>query len=155
MALNYATAIDAILGTIKVAWDASTPAITGGAAPTLVYESSEPDLKPHPKDSTLPWARVVVRHADTTKVALGMVSSAARYRRPGMAWMQVFVPANSAKDWFLAQQLAMAAQTAFEGKRTAGSDGVLFTSASIHEVPREAAWFRFDVKVVFYWDQIR
>lgn len=154
MALNYATAIDAILGTFKVAWDANTPALTGALAPVIVYESSEPDLKPHPKDSTLPWARAVVRHADTSKVTLASDTGTARYRRPGLAWVQIFVPANSAKDWFLAQSLAMAAQAAFEGKRSPG-DGVLFTAASIHEVPREAAWFRFDVKVGFYWDQVR
>lgn len=154
MALDYGTATDAILGRFKETMDAASPILNGGDPLVLVFEPSEQDLAPHPKDSDIAWARAVVRHADASKATLANSAGVARYRRVGKLWVQIFVPAHGAKDWTKAQQLAMVAQAGFEGKRTAG-DGVLFLSSSITEVPRDGAYYRFDLKVVFTWDQIR
>lgn len=154
MALDYEAAVDAVLGQFKTVMDAGSPALNGAVALPLVFESTEPDLVTHPKDSGIAWARAVVRHADARKVTLSKAVGTARYRRQGMMWAQIFVPAKSAKDWTKAQRLAIVAQAGFEGTRTPG-DGVLFTSSSIVEVPRDGANFRFDLKVMFYWDQIR
>lgn len=155
MAFDYVQAVDAILGTIKVAWDAGTPALTGGPVPQLVFESLENDLKPHPRDGTLPWARAVVRHADASKITLNNDVGTARYRRIGVAWVQVFVPATSAKEWTLGQQLAMVAQNAYEGKRAGEGKSVVFTKVSIQDRPKDGAFYVFDVKANFYWDQIK
>lgn len=154
MALDYEAAVDAVLTRFKTTMDAGSPALNGAVALPLVFEQTETDMTPHPKDSGIAWARAVVRHADAVKATLANAAGNARYRRMGMMWAQIFVPGIGAKDWTKAQRLAMVAQTGFEGKRTAG-DGVLFTSASIVEVPRDGAYFRFDLKVMFYWDQIR
>lgn len=155
MALDYETATDAILTMFRVTMNAGSPALNGAVALPLVFEQTEPDLTQHPKDSGVAWARAVVRHADAQKVTLRSNSNGARYRRVGLLWVQIFVPAHSPKDWTKAQRLAMVAQAGFEGARTPGGDGVVFQSASIIEVPRDGASFRFDLKVAFTWDELR
>lgn len=153
MALTYEAAVDAILGRLKTKWDADTPALTGSSAPALVYEQKEQDLKPHPRDTGAPWARAVVRHFDAKKVTLNCEAGTARYRRWGVAWVQVFVPSKmGAPGWTLAQRLAMTAQSAYEGQR---EQGVVFTESIIIEKPKDGALFAFDVKTSFYWDEIR
>lgn len=154
MALDYETATDAVLARLKEVMDAGSPDLNDAVPLTLVFEPTEPDMAPHPKDSDAAWARAVVRHADAHKATLASASGSSRYRRQGMLWVQIFVPAHSAKDWTKSQRLAMIVQAGFEGTRTPG-DGVLFVTSSIIEVPRDGAYFRFDVKVTFYWDQIR
>lgn len=156
MAIDYVGAEDAILGTLKTQWDSDTPALMppGQPEPQLVYEAEEQDLKPHPRDGTVAWARVVVRHSDASKVTLNSSFSNARYRRVGIVWIQVFAPANDATGRTLGQRLAMVAQKAYEGKRAANGE-VVFTKAAISERLKDGPWFLFDVKVSFYWDQIR
>lgn len=156
MATTLDTAVDAILSTFKVRWDTDTPAITGGDVPLVCYEATEEDLKTHPKDSTLPWARLVIRHANGPgKVTLNNAAGCARYRRTGIVWVQVFTPSGSPPNWLLCQKLARVAQDAYEGKRAAEGNSVVFTKATIIDKPKENAWFRYDVKVEFYWDEIK
>lgn len=154
MALTYESAVDAILGRLKTRWDADTPALVSSADPvTLVYEQEEQDLKPHPRDTAVPWARAVVRHFNAAKVTLNCEAGTARYRRMGLVWVQVFVPSTmGAPGWTLAQKLAMTAQKAYEGQRELG---VVFTDSIIIEKPKDGALFSFDIKTSFYWDQIR
>lgn len=159
MTLTFDTADSAIFGQLKTAWDANTPALMvsptapAGYIPATVYEATESDLKPHPRDGSLAWARAVMRHADAEKVTL-VGASGARYRRHGCIWVQVFTPAVDATALLLGKRLAMVAQTAFEGKRTAG-DGVLFTKATIKESPKDGPWFLHNVVAYFYWDERR
>lgn len=153
MALDYEAACDAILTRFREAMNTGSPALNGTVPLALVFEPTEADLITHPKDSGIAWARAVVRHADSQKVTLKTNTNGARFRRTGLLWAQIFVPAHSAKDWTKAQRLAMVAQAGFEGKRTPG-DGVLFLTSSIIEVPRDGAYFRFDLKVTFTWDEI-
>jgi hypothetical protein len=153
MATDFESACDAILSTLKVQWDADTTAVAG-AVPALVYEAQEPDLKPHPRDSALPWARVVLRHTGARKATLNNDEGTARYRRTGFVWLQVFAPADSEQGWTLAQRLAMIGQKAYEGKRAAGGE-VVFTTSAILDRPKSGNWFQFDVKTEFYWDEIR
>lgn len=153
MSLTFDTADSAIFGQLKAAWDANTPALTGGAIPVTVYEASEQDLKPHPRDTTVPWARAVIRTADAEKVTL-VSSAGGKYRRTGCVWVQVFTPATDATFYLLGKRLAMVAQSAFEGKRTAG-DGVLFTKSTIKESPKDGQWFLFNVVTYFTWEERR
>jgi hypothetical protein len=152
MAITFDTAVDSILTTLKVKWDAATPALNGGEIPTLVFEAIEQDLKPHPKDSEEPWARAVIRHADAFKATLANDVGTARYRRVGLVWVQVFTPSKSAQNWTLCQQLAMVAQTAYEG-RCVGD--VVYTKATIFDSPKDGPWWRYDMRAEFYWDEIR
>jgi hypothetical protein len=153
MAATLVSASDAILSTLKTAWDANAGTIVGGSTPTLVYEALEPDLKPHPRDTGSAWARVVLRHQDSEKVTLNNSDRAARYRRYGLVWVQVFTPRKGAADYTVAQELAAMVRLAFEGRRAAG-DAVCFKRATVMDVPPEGSWWRFDVKVDFYWDEI-
>jgi hypothetical protein len=147
-------ATDLILGQFKTRWDADSGALNGSVVPTIVYEATEPDLKPHPRDSALPWARIVVRHNDAIKVTLNCENGTARYRRTGLAWVQVFVPSDGAEAWTKAQRLAIVAQKAYEGQRAAGG-AVVFTKAAILDRPKDGPWFTFDIKVNFYWDEVK
>lgn len=151
---TFDKATDAILGTLKTYWDAHAGSVNGSVVPTLVYEFLESDLKPHPRDTSKPWARVVVRHGDGNKVTLNNSDGVARYRRLGVAWVQVFVPAAYGSAWTVAQQLAAVAQFAYEGKRAL--DGtVVFTKVTMSDHARDGASVRKDVKVYFYWDDVR
>jgi hypothetical protein len=152
MATDYLSATDSILSKFKVAWDANSPALVGGSAPTVVYESTESDLKPHPRDSGSPWARIVIRHGDGNKVTLNNEAGTARYRRIGIVWVQVFTKNEGAENWTLGQQLAQVAHRAFEGERFPGG---VFTKTATFDRPRDGAWITFDVKANFYWDEIR
>lgn len=144
---------DAILGTLKAAWDANTPAITT-TAPQLVYEFLEPDLKPHPADSTQPWARVVIRHTDAGKMTLANSDGVARYRRIGLVWVQIYMPAGFGSAWTTAGSLAVVARNAYEGKRALGGR-VVFGKVPIIDVAKDGAWVRKDVKASFYWDEVK
>ncbi len=150
------SAIDSILGTLKVAWDANAATFNAGTEPVLVFEATEPDLKPHPRDTAKAWARAVVRHMDSSKVTL-VGASGARYRRTGIVWVQVFVPATDAAQWTVAQELAAVAQMAYEGNRAGPSlpGSVVFTKATILDRPKDGAYFRCDCKVSFTWDEIK
>lgn len=142
-----------MLETLKVAWDANTPSITT-TAPQLVYEFLEPDLKPHPSDSDKPWARVIVRHADSAKTSLANSDGVSRYRRVGLVWVQVFVPASFGSAWTKCESLAVVARDAYEGKR-ALNGRVVFTKAPIIDVAKDGPWVRKDVKAFFYWDEVK
>jgi hypothetical protein len=152
MATTLVDATDAILSQFRTVWNAGAGALVGGSAPEIVYEALEPDLKVHPRDSSNPWVRIVIRHNDAPKVSLTNAEGVAKYRRVGIVWMQVFCPAAGGQNWTLGQRLAMLAQTAFEGKR-AGS--VVFTKVAINDRPRDGAWLTFDVKGNFYWEEVR
>lgn len=154
MSTNLVSATDAILSTLKTAWDAGAPAIVGGPATAPVYEILEPDLKPHPRDSGNSWCRITIRHNDDSKkVSLTDSARRARYRRTGLAWVQVFSPRKGASYYTQLQALATLVGHAFEGKRSA-ADGVNYTQVAVIDQPPEAAWFRYDVKVAFMWDEI-
>lgn len=155
MATTLVAATDAILNHLKTAWDAGANALAAGVdEPVLVYESLESDLKMHPRDTGKSWARITIRHApESQKVSLTDSSKRARYRRTGTVWVQVFSPRKGASYYTEAQQLASLVRNAYEGKRTA-ADGVVFTEAALMDQNPEAAWWRYDVKVQFYWDEI-
>jgi hypothetical protein len=154
MALDYVSATDAILSTLKVQWDADTPAIVGGAAPVLVFDTNEQTLKPNPEDSTKPWARAVVRHGGAQKVTLNNAVGQGRYRRMGLVWVQIYVPFSDGSAYTTAQRLAQVAQKAYEGRRSGGGE-VVFTESAIQDRAPEGQWFRYDVKTSFYWDEIK
>lgn len=154
MSLNITSAVDAILGRFKTQWDADTPAITT-TAPTVVYESIESTLRPHPSDTSAPWVRVTIRHATSRKATLN--SQTARYRRTGFIFVQVFVPWVDGTSYDQVDLLAAVAQDAFEGK-TAGDDdghGVVFTNAVVKEMPKDGIFLRRDCIVEYYWDSIK
>ena len=163
MALTFLTAEDAILSTINTAWQANAGAFNGGTPPVLLFESTERSLKPpHPRDTTKPWARAVIRHGESKKVTLNNDVGTGRYRRFGIVWVQVFVPFADGSAWTIAQQLAEVARAAFEGKAVAppgaatadGVRGVVYTAATVQDKGEDGVFVRYDMKANFYWDAI-
>lgn len=154
MSTNLISATDAILASLKTQWDADTPAITT-TIPVVVNEILEPDLKEHPRQTGLPWARIAIRHATGRKVTLNNDAGTARYRREGIVWIQVFVPRNDGSSYTTIQQLAMVAVKAYEGKRAGPAGDVVYTDVSMQEKPIDGSFLHYDVKVAFYWDEIR
>lgn len=154
MALDIISATDAILSTFKTYWDANSTAYNSGQPVPLVFDISEMDLKPHPEDSSKPWARAVVRHATARKATLQNAAGQGRYRRTGLAWVQIYVPFVDGSAYTTAQRLAVVAQKAYEGKRTGGGEVVFMDCAILDRAP-EGQWFRYDVKASFYWDEIK
>jgi hypothetical protein len=152
MPTNYVDAEDTILGTLKTAWDANAPAIFDPTyTPALVYESTEADLKPHPRDGTKAWARAVVRNDDAKKASLGRSPAGlARYRRIGIAWVQVFSPGQ-------VRQRLDSGRTACEhrptGVRRESRTRGVYTGPVV-DLPLDGNWVRKDVKAFFYWDEI-
>lgn len=142
----YTDHIDSILGRFKSKMDAEAPTIQ------VVYESSEPSLKPHPRDSGRAWARIVVRHNDATKNSLPNADGMIHFRRYGFVWVQIFVPADFASAWGTASDLAEIAQQAYE--RVADTS-VTFLKAAVIDKPNEGRWVRKDMKAFFYWDEVR
>jgi hypothetical protein len=150
MALRYDDACDAILSLAKVAWDAEAPALNGMVLPVLVYENIEKDLKPHPRDTSKPWARLVIRHVPggSRAAALGQH----RFRRTGIIWCQVFVPYDDGLSIQKATALARIVQKAYEVCR--GSE-VSFKDVTVAERGPEGTFYRVDCTANFWWDEIR
>lgn len=145
---DFVSAVDDILGQFKSYWDAESPAVVGGSAPAIIFEPTEPHLKPEPRDSTAPWARIIVRHNDSNRRTLSGAES--RYLRSGKIRVQVFVPGVGAAAYSLGQDLAKVAQRAFEGKR-AGL--VVFKKASANDRPKDGLWSSVDIVTDFYWTE--
>lgn len=152
---DFVDAEDAILATLKLAWDADAQALTPAPTylPHLVFEQLEPDLKPHPRDGNEAWARAVVRHTDAGLATLSNAGGVRRKRRLGLVWVQVYAPAKSKMNYTLVQRLAQVALKAYEGKRAANGS-VVFTRVAIVDQPQDGNWYRRDVKAVFYWDEV-
>lgn len=149
MATDYDDAIDATLTVLKALWDTESAAIVGAADPVLlVYEEAERDLKPHPADSTQPWARVVVRHATGRAAALGRH----RFRRTGTVYVQAFVPNDNGLAKGKATGLARIAQKAYEMTR---GTAVSFKNATVTEKGPDGNFYRADCTAEFWWDELR
>lgn len=154
MATTFQVAVDEIYGTLKTQWDADTPAIVGGSPATpaeLLYEDTE--WKGRPDDpTTLPWARVMVRHSVGEQATLANQSSRRLFRNYGVVMVQCFASMRDNRGALVARQLAEVAKEAFEGKRTSN---VWFQSVRFNEVGREGLFYQINVVANFEWDQER
>lgn len=148
MAFGYDDACDTILSIAKVAWDAEAPDLNGSVLPVLVYENIEKDLKPHPRDTSKPWARVVIRHAGGAAAALGQH----RFRRTGTVWGQIFVPFDDGLSPAKASALARILQKAYE---VTGGSAVSFKDVTVAERGPDGTFYRVDCTAKFWWDEIR
>lgn len=151
MATGYEDAVDSILSTLKAQWDTDTPAIVGTMLPaSLVYEETEHDLKPHPRDTEKPWGRVVVRHAPGGSGAAALGNH--RFRRTGTVFLQVFYPLTGGKSLEKASALARVGQKAYESAR---SGPVSYKSVTVSEKGPDGSFYRVDCTAKFWWDELR
>ena len=149
MTATITEARDQILDLFKTAWDA------GGASSglTVLYEGGPTADKP--KDTSVSWARVAVRHnpVQPGKVTLGRAPDGkSRRTRTGNVFVQLFTPMGEGLQ--LADSLAIISQSAFEGKTTSPGN-VIFRTVSVNEVgEEEGGWFQTNVTAQFEYDEI-
>lgn len=153
MAQDIISATDALLGAITTAWTNNTPAVTG-TVPTLVFESLERDLKPHPADSVDPWARAVVRHGSSPATSIRGPAAVKLYWRSGMVWVQIFVPNKDARAWTVATMLGKIAQQAYQGKALGDDGSITFNRVDVREQGVEGAWYRVDMQAYFRYPEL-
>lgn len=160
MAANIASATDEILGLLNTKWIASAQSTAGTSyVPQLVFEANERDLLPHPSLTGQAWARATLRHSPNTPATAlggtglqGTSSFKGRFRRNGLLYVEVYFPNDSGESWQRSRALATLAQTAYEGRQ---SSNVTFKTAAVAEKGQDGAFYRCDMIVTFYWDEIK
>lgn len=128
-------AVDEIFGVFKAAWDS-----TGYAA-----------LWPHlpgspPKDEEVPWARVVLRHADGGQNSLSNSNGARMFGHTGTLWVQLFVP--SGKGLTQGYALAHLVLQAYRDAR----GGVWYRNQRFREAGTSGAFDQINCLVDFEYD---
>jgi hypothetical protein len=99
-----------------------------------------------------PWCRLTVRHQDAEKVTLSNDVGARRFRRYGVATVQIFT--FYGKGGSLSDDLATIAKNAFEGVTTSPGR-VIFHNVRSQEIGQEGQWFQTNVLADFEYDEIR
>lgn len=141
-------ATDSIIQRFMEQWTADAGTVVGGSAPVVVNEATEADMKPHPRDTTAPWARITVRHATGRARSLGN----RHFAKTGSVYVNIFVPFQSGDAYTTAQRLAEVAKNAYEGKR---AGGVWFPSVSTPERGREGSWWQVDCIASFQYHEFK
>lgn len=129
-------AVEACLQRFKTAWGTTTPV-------TFDNEAFDGDKQ------TRPWVRLSVRIVGSEQHTLGPVG-ARRFRRDGLAFVQVFTLANTgtAKGTELSEQAA----AIFEGVSFNGLD---FGAAQVLSKGTEGKWYVNLVEVPFDFDETK
>jgi len=139
------TAYDEIFGRFTTDWNALTPAITGGPAPKIFYQTV-PDVGVPP--SNAPWTTINITHSIAEQAALAGDGTLRRYSRAGIVSVRVYVPI--AQGMVLLKQLVPVAQKAFQGKTTASA--IWFRNVGVTEVGADGPHLRMDVLAEFEYE---
>lgn len=143
---------DSIFGCVRQAWLANTPALCAAAgyanqAPEVEWPD-EPALQTPLSDGAGPWARVAARHSHREVSTISTLAGQGRVKAEGVVMVNIFVPAGK-RGLTFASRLGKVVLEAFEGQR-AGE--VWFTEAVPEEVGVDGAWFQYNVKAKFHYD---
>ena len=139
---------DSIFGQFSTVWATGTPAVNGGAIPPIEYPD-EPQTETPLSKSTVPWARIAAKHATRQTTTIGYtIPGQGRVEADGIVMVNIFVPAGK-RGLALAARLGKVAITAFEGQRTGD---VWFTDVVPEEVGVDGAWFQYNVKAKFHYN---
>jgi hypothetical protein len=147
MSATLTQARDQMLALFKAAWDAGPPS----QGVLVLYDGVEGEK---PSSTSVPWARVAVRHnpVQPGQVTLGQADGRRRFTRTGLVFVQLFTPTGDGLS--LADSLATIARSAFEGVATTPGN-VIFRAVSVSEVgPEEGGWYQTNVTALFEYDQI-
>lgn len=146
---TYPSAVDELLGLFKAHWDAETPALNGGS-PVHVEWPGVDSGSPPPPDK--PYARVRVRHTSSQQLTFGPVGSR-RFNRPGFVTVQVFAPLTRGFGLTFAENLAIIARDAYEGRGTAS--GIWFRRSTVQDIGEDGTWHQMNVVVEFEYDEMK
>jgi hypothetical protein len=146
MNMTYRGAKDEMFAALKTLWDAETPAVYGGAIPTIFWDG----VPPAQPVATASWAFVTLRHVAGSQVSLSDPAGLRRFEKNGIITVSVFSPLI--KGLALGEKLAEIAKKSFEGKSTPG--GVWFKNVRIVEVGPDGPWFMWNVLAEFRYDEL-
>jgi hypothetical protein len=135
---------DEIFPLFKAAWDAQSPALNGGTAPTVVYDTIFKNDSP-PADEV--YATIRVLSKDGAEIAPLSPGGAGLWIRSGTVEVSVYVPIGSTAG----AQLADVARGSLQGKVTEG--GVILRDVSIVEAGLDGPWYRWDLTASFDYDE--
>jgi hypothetical protein len=135
--MTYEEARNAIQGHLDANWSA-TP------AGTIAY-----DNLPFVPPSAAPWLRLSVRNAEGRQASFG--GATRRYRRRGLALLQIFVPEGEGPSE--AMQLGDQAVALFEGVVLSGN--LRFGPVSLREIGVEDGWFQVNLAADYSFDEVK
>lgn len=146
---TFTEARDEILGLLKTAWDAGTPALNSGQVVRMEWPGV---VQPTAPPADAPYARPAIRHGRGAQRTLGTVGNR-RFTRIGLVTVQVFAPISRGGGLSLAESLGIIARDAFEGVGTAS--GIWFRNVRIQEIGADDIWQQFNVIAEFEYDEIK
>lgn len=120
------------------AWIANSASIVG-YIPEVRLQGTSYELEPDVSKFWVRWSRQTVEEGQET---LRNGINGQCYRNEGVIFVQLFCP-TTARTISLGEELAVIAQNAYRGKKTAG--GVWFRNVRIKELEPEAKWFKFNI----------
>lgn len=104
-----------------------------------------------PKDTTVTWARFVIRHATGGNVSLGSANGTKRYNRAGVLAVQLFTPIGL--GYSTTDLLTSIIMEAYEKGST--PNGVWFRNVRLVEVGVTDGWNQTNVISEFEYDEVR
>lgn len=148
MTATLKTARNEIYDIFKAAWDANAGAVNGGVVPPIKREGIS--FTPPPGAA---WAWLLIRHTGGTQATFSNSSGTGRrrFRKSGTISVRIYAPSSTSLDTTLAEDLAMVAEAAFEGKATPSD--VWFRDVVPTEIGVNDPWIQFNVTASFEYDQ--
>lgn len=141
---------DEMFDMLDAEWTTKAGAVTGGAAPLIIWQGEEPETPPSREAG--PYARATVRHFTGGQATLGSVGSR-RFNREGAIFVQCFAPLGIGNPLTIAERLGRIARDAFEGRSSPG--GIWFRNPRLNEVGPADGWFQVNVVAPFTYDEVK
>ena len=122
-------------------------AVADAASLYAIYDDTD---KTVPKDASLKWVRISVKHANGTRTSLGRADKKSKHTQSGFIFVEIFTP----RDDGLQDSDVLSA--AFADVFRNGTDGdIWFKDVSEVEMGEDGSWFRSDVIADFEYDLIQ
>lgn len=154
MSTTTPNARDEMLTMFRDAWNASAAAAAGTAQPPRVmWDAAEEERGDGPRSDEC-WAGVSIAHNPPAggQRTLGETGNR-RFARAGILTVQVFSPMSVNNSITVAEDLAVIARDAYEGRSS--PSGVWFRNVGIQEVGPMDPWFQLNVTAEFSYDEIK
>jgi hypothetical protein len=136
--MGFAATESTIRSRFNTQWSSLRPGIP------VFFDNAGDDVTP-PQNSA--WVRLTVLPGQSQQVAMG---NTRRWRRIGVAVLQIFVPAASGTG--LAQELGDTVIEIFEGLTLSG---LIFRATSLSRVGLDGAWLQYNADTPFQADELR
>jgi len=115
-----------------------------------LYAIYDDTNKTVPKDETIKWVRISVRHRVGTRASLGRADDKSKHTQAGFVFVEIFTPRE---DGLVNSDVLSAA---FADNFRNPSDGdIWFKDVSEVEMGEDGNWFRTDVIAEFEYDLIQ